>query len=131
MNLVGLVKPVLVAGFWIPLVFCTYMALSPSPLPTPPQVTDVLLHAAAFTYLSAALAYAHLPYRLSLVAVWMFAYGIAIELVQALIAERSAEFKDLVMDVVGITLGLGFTVLTRDFVLRLLPGQLPRKNRSA
>ena len=49
----GLVRAAFQIGFWIPLLFCTWAALIPAPPDNPVfQLSDVLLHAAAFTYLS-------------------------------------------------------------------------------
>ena len=40
-------------GFWFPLLVCTYLALVPDPPDNPVfRVSDVILHAAAFTYLT-------------------------------------------------------------------------------
>ncbi len=40
-------------------------------------------------------------------AAWMLAYGIAIELIQSFEPTREAELKDLIVDAIGIALGLG------------------------
>lgn len=94
--------------FWIPLGLATVAALLPQGAPMPLPISDVLLHAFAFTYLTAALGLVHhLPSQHWRVALWMLSYGIALELVQSLIPERSAEVKDLVVDGLGISLGLG------------------------
>jgi VanZ family protein len=101
------------AGFWIPLVICTYLAL----VPEPPEVevfrvSDVILHGAAFTYLTFSLVVAHYGYfsepkRLYLRAfVSMLLYGLLLELIQSFVPERSAELKDLLVDVLGIGAGL-------------------------
>ncbi|MCZ6709099.1 MAG: VanZ family protein, partial [Gammaproteobacteria bacterium] len=42
-------------------------------------------------------------------AAWMIAYGLFIEAVQAFEPERSAEFKDLAVDLAGICIGLWLT----------------------
>ena len=66
-----------------------------------------MLHASAFTYLTAALWFAHHGGdRGWKPAAWMLAYGIAIELIQSFEPTRDAELKDVLVDVVGITLGL-------------------------
>lgn len=98
----------ILVGFWIPLAGATYAAFAPEGVPMPFQVSDIVLHACAFTYLTAALWLAHhAADRGWKPAAWMLAYGIAIELVQSFEPTRSAEFKDLLVDVVGILLGLG------------------------
>ena len=49
----GFARAAFQIGFWIPLLFCTWAALVPAPPDNPVfQLSDVLLHAAAFTYLS-------------------------------------------------------------------------------
>ena len=98
----------ILSGFWVPLVFATYAAFAPEGVPMPFQVTDILLHAGAFTYLTASLWFAHHSADQGWKpAAWMLAYGIAIELVQSFEPTRSAELKDVLVDVVGILLGLG------------------------
>ena len=107
----------IVIGFWIPLAFATYAAFAPHGVPMPFQVSDVILHASAFTYLTAALWFAHHPGdRGWKPAAWMLAYGIAIELTQSFEPTRDAELKDVLVDVVGIALGLA---LYRGVVSRL------------
>ena len=104
-------------AFWFPLAVCTYLAL----VPEPPEhsvfsLGDVVLHAAAFTYLTLAFAFTRYGkenrrrvYVRSLVC--LLAYGVFLEAVQSVIPERSAELKDLFVDLVGIGLGLGLAHL--------------------
>ena len=101
------------AGFWLPLALCTYLAL----VPEPPEhavfrLGDVVLHGFAFTVLTVALQLAYGLERrgrrgLTIAFFAMLAYGVALELAQGFIPERSAELKDLWVDVIGILLGLG------------------------
>ncbi len=113
----ALPRSLIVVGFWIPLVFTTYAAFAPQGVPLPFQVSDIALHACAFTYLTAALWFAHHSEdRGWKPAVWMMAYGIAIELIQSLEPTRDAEFKDLVVDAIGIAMGL---LVYRWVVVRL------------
>lgn len=125
-------------GFWFPLLVCTYLALIPDPPDNPVfRLSDVILHAAAFTYLTFAYVlmgavlrrtagagpgWLVLPSgRLALEAVGvMLFYGLFLEAVQSLIPERSAELKDLAVDVVGITTGLLLAVLFARPVASLL-----------
>lgn len=103
-------------GFWIPLAVCTYLALVPDPPDLPVfKLSDVVLHAAAFSYLTLAftlMRHGHghghdRPGRIYVGAfVAMLGYGIFIEVVQSMIPERSAELKDLLVDLVGIGIGL-------------------------
>jgi VanZ family protein len=96
----------LALAFWIPLAICTYLAFDPSPPESVFRVSDVALHAFAFTYLTFALSLAHRHQHWLLPAAWMLAYGLFIEFVQAFEPERSAELKDLLVDSAGICLGL-------------------------
>lgn len=95
-----------VAAFWIALAVCTYLALTPSPPDAVTAFSDVVLHAFAFTVLTFLCSAAH--FRLSYLApaLCMLAYGVALELAQGQIAERSAEFGDVLVDLVGIGVGL-------------------------
>ena len=100
-------------GFWIPLLGCTYFALVPEPPDSPVfHLNDVILHGAAFSFLTLALVLAQYGIsstRQSLYVrtfVLMLAYGILLELVQASIPERTAELKDLLVDSAGIGIGL-------------------------
>jgi len=118
-------------GFWIPLIICTYLALVPAPPEHPVfALGDVILHAGAFVYLSLALVLAQygIPGTRSSLYVrsfaLMLAYGILLELIQSFIPERTAELKDLLVDIVGIGVGLGLaTVIAaplHGFMSRLL-----------
>lgn len=50
----------------------------------------------------------------------MFFYGTAIELLQGVMGTRFAEWKDLGVDLVGITMGLGLLHFAGDAIDRLL-----------
>ncbi|MCZ6642403.1 MAG: VanZ family protein [Gammaproteobacteria bacterium] len=96
----------MLSAFWIPWVVCTYLAFAPSPPDAVFKVSDVLLHGFAFSYLTFALSLAHHAKRWVLAVAWMIAYGVAIELVQSFEPERSAEWKDILVDVAGIGIGV-------------------------
>lgn len=96
----------LLAGFWIPLAVCTWLALTPSPPQAVFRIGDVVLHALAFSYLTFSLGLAHPGQRAPALAAWMLAYGILIEALQSLETARSAELKDLLVDGAGIAVGL-------------------------
>jgi VanZ family protein len=94
-------------AFWLPLAIATFAAFAPQGVPLPFSMTDVALHLFTFTYLTAALGNA--CFRLSrwwVPAPWMLVYGVLLELVQSLIPARSAELKDIAVDVSGIAIGL-------------------------
>lgn len=125
-------------AFWVPLLACTYLALIPDPPDNPVfRLSDVILHGAAFTYLTFALVLVLLSGRnaarpflgiglLSFAA--MLGYGLFLELVQYFIPERTAELKDVMVDMVGIVIGLSLAWLLgrwiRDLVANLSAGLL-------
>ena len=114
-------------GFWIPLVFCTWLALVPEPPDHPVfRLSDVILHAGAFVYLSFALVLVFESqafgtpssaerWRLYLkTACWLLLYGAALEIAQYFLPPRMAEWKDLAVDGLGIFGGLVFArILSR------------------
>ena len=115
-------------GFFLPLLVCTYLALIPD---TPDNAVfrlgDVLLHAAAFTYLTFALCLMLIadsreafPAPAVRVFLLMLGYGIFLEVAQGFIPERSAELKDLVVDTFGIVLGLMLAALLARPAVRLV-----------
>jgi VanZ family protein len=105
-------------AFWIPLAICTWLALTPSPPDAISRFSDVLLHAFAFTYLTFALGLAWPGLRLRWVAGWMLAFGVGIEIVQSFEAARVASLKDVLVDAVGIALGLLLLVGLGDWSRR-------------
>lgn len=107
-------------GFWLPLAICTWLAL----FPDPPEISvfkisDVLLHAFAFTYLSFTLAVAYPQRSRAQIFCLMLGYGLLIEVVQSFEASRSAELKDLLVDVLGIGFGLLLARLLAAWTRRL------------
>jgi len=100
-------RPLLIAAFWIPWLFSAYAAFAPQGVPLPVEVSDVILHLLAFSYLTVALGLAHFsPSRWPATVAWMAFYGVAIEAIQYFIPSRDAEVKDLVVDAFGIAFGL-------------------------
>ena len=94
-------------AFWVPLALCTWLALTPGPPQAVAQISDVVLHLAAFAYLAFALSLAHFSGRGWATAAWLVAFGVLLEVLQgALTTTRSPELKDLAMDLAGIGLGL-------------------------
>ena len=107
-------------GFWLPLGLCTWLALTAAPPASVFRISDVVLHALAFTYLTFALGLAHRGLRYLLVAAWMLAYGVFIEVAQSFEPARSPELKDLLVDVAGIALGLLALLVVGDRARRVL-----------
>ena len=107
-------------GFWLPLLICTWLALAPDPPEVPVfKVSDVVLHAFAFSYLSFTLAVAYPQRSLLQVFCLMFGYGLLIELVQSFEIARTAELKDLLVDIAGIGFGLLLARLLGDWTRRV------------
>jgi len=95
------------AAFWLPLLFCTWMALAPQPPKIPGlDLADTVLHALAFSYLAFTLMLAYANRSALQAFVALLGYGVFIELVQSQQIERTAEWKDLGVDVAGIVIGL-------------------------
>jgi len=127
----------LVLVFWLLLAATTWLALTPSPPEPVTRVSDVLLHALAFTTLTFLLILAHLAgtggqgahgapatrlrgYRHWWAVPLMLLYGVALELLQSRVPERSAEFKDVWVDVAGIVVGLCLAIWLCGPLRRLL-----------
>lgn len=111
------------AGFWLPLAICTWLALAPKPPELPVfKLGDVVLHAFAFTYLSFAFLLAYQSRSMMQCAALMFGYGLLIELVQSFEVERSAELKDLAVDLAGILAGLLLAKFLVSPLRRMLAG---------
>jgi VanZ family protein len=115
----------LILGFWIPLAVVSWLAFTPSPPEAVSRVSDVILHAMAFTYLTFALGLAH-DQRPLRIAVLMLGYGVLIEVVQSLIPERSAELKDVLVDAAGIVVGIVALRLLGDWTRRTLTAVLAK-----
>ncbi len=98
----------------------TWLALTPSPPRPIAQISDILLHAVAFLVLTFLLAMAHFRRGLLWPALLMVAYGAGLELLQGVMGARLAEWKDLGVDVMGISLGLLLLHFAGDAVDRLL-----------
>lgn len=93
---------VVAAAFWIPLGGCTALAL----MPGSGGAGGFALHLAAFAYLSVALCLAHFRNGpLLAVALWLFAFGVLIEVAQTFVDGRSSEFADLATNALGIGIG--------------------------
>ena len=101
-------------AFFLPLLVCTWLALVPEPPDPVFRLGDVILHGAAFAYLTMAFvlmmmarAEPVLDRRLvGTAALAMFGYGVFLAAVQSFIPERTAEIKDLGVDLLGIGVGL-------------------------
>ena len=104
-------------AFWVPLAVCMAVAFSPAPTGVVAHFTGALMHGAAFAYLTLALFRAHFPTtgrggrgearRFVAVALWLFAFGVFIEVVQVFLAGRDGELADLLPDAAGIAAGCG------------------------
>lgn len=94
--------------FWLfTVIFVFYLATTPNPYPIPASSIDKVNHAAAFIALSVLFCLGFPKRSPWLMIGTMLAYGIFIELVQALLPYRDCSFWDVVADSVGILIGLG------------------------
>jgi VanZ family protein len=106
-------------AFWGGLIVTTYMALTPLQHGAAASISAKAQHLAAFAYLTITMWCA---YRVRIpaqrIAIILFGYGLAIELVQLTTPYRCFELVDLAADAAGIALGLTCIVLAT----RLTPG---------
>lgn len=97
-------------GFWLALIFASYMAFAPPKAIPNFQLSGVILHAVTFAVLTYGVRMAYFPSarpKAWLVAsLWMLAYGVGIELVQSFTPQRVAEVFDVMVDILGIAVGL-------------------------
>ena len=85
----------------------SYLAFAPNPEIVPPSISDVLQHVTAFVYLTIACWHVYYPSTNGRApALWMAAYGIAIECIQAFEPTRFFELKDMGVDALGIAIAL-------------------------
>ena len=92
--------------FWAAWLFVSYNAFAPPDRVTAPHVSDIVLHACAFVALTGLLLAAYRQLRLWPAVLLLLGYGGAIELVQAQLPERSAEWADFGIDAIGIGVGV-------------------------
>lgn len=97
----GLIK----LGFWLAILFASYMAFAPPKAIPNMQIGGVVLHAVTFAVLTYGLRMAYLPNAWLVAAGWMLLYGIGIEVGQSFTPDRMPEVLDVVVDIVGITIG--------------------------
>ncbi len=96
------------------------MAFAPAPPDAVARISDVALHALAFAVLSFGVQVAYFSSKPLAAALTMLGYGVLIELVQMLLPARTAELKDLVVDVIGIGIGMGlFALFGRWLALKI------------
>ena len=92
-------------GFWLAVLFTSYMAFaSPKSIPNL-QLSGIILHAVTFVVLTYGLRMAYLPKAWLAASAWMLLYGVGIEMVQGFTPERTPELKDVIVDIFGIAIG--------------------------
>ncbi len=98
--------------FWLFLLFCIYLSLTPAPPQAMLSVSDKLLHAIGYLalYLSASLAYP-LPGYTRRKLLSLLGYSILIEILQHFIPHRGFSLLDILANAVGLLLGLGLSLL--------------------
>lgn len=92
--------------FWLALLFVSYNAFAPPDRVAAPALSDTVLHAVAFIGLTGLLLAAYPRWSHWMSAIALLIYGASIEVVQSQLPLRSAEWKDVAMDLVGIVMGL-------------------------
>ena len=112
----SVVRMVVKAAFWIPLAICTAVACTPSPAGVLAGLSGVVAHTVAFFYLALALCFAHFRRGPLLgAALWLFAFGVLLEVAQLFVSGRSGEFSDLAIDAAGIGFGCVVYAWLLDF----------------
>ena len=102
----------------IGLVGVTWVSLAPAErLPTTPNVSDKVLHFAAYAILGVAAALAQRRPRVVLTTVLLTVFGLLIEILQARTGYRDFELRDLLAD----GLGAAFGVLLASLLLNAKP----------
>jgi VanZ family protein len=95
------------AMFWSSILAASYFAFAPQSAQPDLPVGSIATHGIAFVLLTVALLAAYFPRGPFWIPVSLLAaYGLLIEAVQAFIPYRSAELHDLVVDFVGIAVGV-------------------------
>lgn len=122
----NVVRFLALAAFWVPLHICLAVAVTPDPTGSVATLSGHVVHGAAFAYLTLALLHAHFPWSeagrdepnprsrsasrpvawLTVAAtLWIFAFGVVIEVMQTFIAGRSGDLADLLSNAAGIVVG--------------------------
>ena len=96
------------------------LALVPTDVPIPSTGWDKSNHLLAFSVM-ALLGMRAFPGRTMAVLAGLLAYGVLIEVLQSYTPSRSADWRDVVADAVGLTLGWAVVQLAR-LVIRLRAG---------
>jgi VanZ family protein len=99
--------------FWIFLLFCTYLSLTPVVPDNLQNYSDKFLHSLGYLalFLSCALAYPQKPWQL--LTACLFSYSVSIEIIQTFIPNRGFAFFDILANALGLGLGLGLNFLLR------------------
>ena len=108
------------AAFFAMLVIVLWLALSPRPPAAIDTGWDKLNHALAFgaLALSGRFGFPGSHARAAVIALGLFGFGIAIELLQTFVPSRSAEVNDVLADVVGIAVGLLAAAIATNLMRR-------------
>lgn len=94
-------------GFWITFAVCCYYAFDGRPSKDLGfDVSDIATHGLAFVVLTSLLLGAYLHTQVRHAIAWMLLYAVCIELVQTQLPDRQAEVKDLIVDAIGIAIGV-------------------------
>lgn len=96
------------AQFWLFLLYCTYLSLTPSPNEQLIETfSDKTLHGGGYLLLILSCNFAHRPNRyLALKVALLMSYSILIEIIQPFIPNRGFSFGDMVANLSGLLIGL-------------------------
>lgn len=101
-------------------VVVAWASLIPSKDVPGPQVSDIVMHLAGYAVLGSLTALGQARLRPVLAVTFVACFGIALEMIQGLGGLRTPELKDVVMDVLGAVVGVGWVALVRG-ARRALP----------
>lgn len=112
--------PVIVkyAQFWLFLLYCTYLSLTPSPNEQLIETfSDKALHCVGYLLLLLSCNFAHRPNRyLALKVALLMSYSILIEVIQHFIPNRGFSFGDMVANLSGLLIGLTLILVWNSIV---------------
>ena len=101
-------KKIYLLQFWVFLLFCTYLSLTPAVPDALHNYSDKLLHASGYLalFLSCSLAYARI-WSWRLIFGGLLSYSVLIEITQNFIPHRGFSGFDILANALGLFLGLG------------------------
>ena len=110
-------KALRIIQFWLFLLFCSYLGMTPAPPAIIQTLSDKLLHAVGYLmlYLSCSIAYP-LPSHVGRKLLGLLGYSILIEILQNSIPHRGFSLLDILANALGLLLGLGLSLLLGHYL---------------